>query len=254
MVAKRSDTRPTHRPALDHDAYSERAYILEEHGRYHASQLAPKLEEGNSKVGFASPSYDWVAVWNLPPLASCPQASTWCRANCYNGQARPDTYRVDQWWANFNACIEESSRVQTAILHQISLYRGIGAIRIHSSGDFYSNDYITLWINIVEATPNVSYWAYTRSWADSSLIGSLNRLRRLPSVQLFASHDSTMPSPPVGWRTSSVVDTDDAFETASNPDGDRSIRCPEEYGASPNCATCKYCLTPRSGGVWFTAH
>ena len=120
---RRSDTRPTHRPALDHDAYSERAYILEEHGRYRASQLAPKLEEGNSKVGFASPSYDWVAVWNLPPLASCPQASTWCRANCYNGQARPDTYRVDQWWANFNACIEESSRVQTAILHQISLYQ-----------------------------------------------------------------------------------------------------------------------------------
>lgn len=37
--------------------------------------------------------------------------------------------------------------------------------RIHSSGDFFSHEYAAAWIEICNQTPQVMYWAPTRTWA-----------------------------------------------------------------------------------------
>lgn len=37
--------------------------------------------------------------------------------------------------------------------------------RIHSSGDFFSHEYAEAWIEIANRTPEVTYWAPTRTWA-----------------------------------------------------------------------------------------
>jgi hypothetical protein len=36
-------------------------------------------------------------------------------------------------------------------------------IRIHDSGDFYSDDYVDAWLRIIRATPHVTFYAYTKS-------------------------------------------------------------------------------------------
>ena len=42
------------------------------------------------------------------------------------------------------------------------LKRGGSAVRIHDSGDFFSRDYLNLWIRIAEANPLILFYAYTK--------------------------------------------------------------------------------------------
>lgn len=37
------------------------------------------------------------------------------------------------------------------------------AIRIHASGDFFSQEYFDMWIKICNKNPNIEFWAYTKS-------------------------------------------------------------------------------------------
>ena len=49
------------------------------------------------------------------------------------------------------------------------------AVRIHMSGDFYSQDYFDMWLQICKENPNVEFWAYTKS-----LNYWVNRLHVIP--------------------------------------------------------------------------
>jgi hypothetical protein len=42
--------------------------------------------------------------------------------------------------------------------------RKVKVLRLHSSGDLYSQEYANKWIEIVKALPNVEFYAYTKSW------------------------------------------------------------------------------------------
>ena len=45
---------------------------------------------------------------------------------------------------------------------QRAVQRGAKAVRIHDSGDFYSEDYMLSWFRIAEAVPSVRFYAYTK--------------------------------------------------------------------------------------------
>ena len=68
------------------------------------------------------------------------------------------------------------------------------AVRIHMSGDFYSQEYFDMWLKICESNPNVEFWAYTKSvnyW--------VNRLNNIPdnltlTASLGGKHDSLIHS------------------------------------------------------------
>jgi len=59
-------------------------------------------------------------------------------------------------------------------------------IRIHSSGDFFSQEYFDMWLRVCRKNPNVKFWAFTKSiqfW--------VNRLDEIPSnLTLQASKGS----------------------------------------------------------------
>ena len=50
------------------------------------------------------------------------------------------------------------------------------AVRIHMSGDFYSQKYFDMWLQICEDNPEIEFWAYTKS-----LIYWVNRLNKIPN-------------------------------------------------------------------------
>jgi len=209
--------------------------------------LPPQLERGNSKTGSSGGRFRSVWVWNLPAAATCPGASDWCLGTCYNGDERPDVYNFGQWSENWSWAIHEPDRLAKSIRAQLASAPAPSAVRIHSSGDFYSEEYVNFWMAIVRATPSTVYWAYTRSWAVDHLRGSLENLRSMANLQLFASWDATMPDPPDGWRLSWVKSSDSAKPPSL-------LRCPEETHANTTCATCEHCLKPHSRGVWFSLH
>lgn len=208
------------------------------------------LSEGNSKTGRSGSFFSSVFVWNLPSVACCPGASHWCLSHCYTADERIDISPIREWADNWYWVESHPEVLKRVILNQIRQATPPVAVRLHSSGDFYSVAYIAFWETLVRETPSCSYWGYTRSWSTESLLTSLEALRHLPNVQLFASWDATMPPAPIGWRTATVVNTLDEGQYNRH----NSLSCPEELDGGPTCASCRFCITSDDRNVLFTLH
>lgn len=205
------------------------------------------LEEGNSKLGKSGRRFPAIRVWNLPPMATCPGRSEWCSKTCYNGDDRPTVFTNELWTNNWSMYLSDSERTRKLIDRYLLVLPEGSAIRVHSSGDFFSSSYIEWWSDIVSSHARLRFWAYTRSWTQDNMLADLSRLRGLANIQLFASWDSTMPSPPQGWRLSIIEGME------SNSAG-LILKCPEQYVGGPKCADCGYCIDSRDGNVQFATH
>ena len=137
-----------------------------------------------------------VYEWNLPSGFSCPFAVE-CLVKvdrvtgkfdnksksyrCYSAMQERFPAVREHRWKNFdflrNGGIPEIPKTATAV-------------RIHMSGDFYSQEYFDMWLKICELNPSVEFWAYTKSvnyW--------VNRLNDIPdnltlTASLGGKHDN----------------------------------------------------------------
>lgn len=226
--------------------------VTTEHGR-ELLEEAPVLEPGNRKTGTSGSLYAAMRVWNLPAIATCPAASPWCRRFCYNADPREDVFPLELWKRNMEWAEKRPDDLAEWLLMEIGRSPRPTGIRIHSSGDFFSARYVAMWNRVIAGSADVDFWAYTRSWAEPTLLGSLDALRKShKNLQLFASWDRTMPTAPLGWRLSLVLES--AADDAHNTSIHGSLSCPEEFRDGPNCASCGFCVQRHSGHVVFTAH
>jgi len=215
--------------------------------------VPPEMSPGNKKTGVTGTLFEKVLVWNLPPVATCPGASSWCLKNCYNADDRNDIFPIREWQENWSWAIHNLKKVKEKIISQLKECKKPTAVRIHSSGDFFSQEYVQFWEDIADSAPEVSFWAYTRSWMIADMLPELEKLRERKNVQLFASWDETMPQPPSGWRLAFVLDRPDSKISDRSP-AEKSITCPEQTGELPNCASCGFCISKRVGDVIFYLH
>lgn len=92
---------------------------------------------------------------------TCPGALG-CRGACY---AKQGSYT---WKATVAArkraldCTLTDTFVADAIA-DIKRMRGVGVVRIHDSGDYYSQEYLDKWIAIAQAFPDIIFYSYTKS-------------------------------------------------------------------------------------------
>jgi len=213
----------------------------------------PALARGNKKTGSSGAVFSAALVWNLPPVATCPGASAWCLNHCYCADPREDIYPIAEWLENWGWFEEDPHGLSRQILREISAAPRPVSVRIHSAGDFFSAEYIRFWGKILQVAGDAVFWAYTRSWVIPKLRDELAQLRRLPNVQLFASHDASMPPPPPGWRQSLVgANVADAETVAGKRPG--YIVCRQLDGTVPNCAACGICQSMTSQSVVFCVH
>jgi hypothetical protein len=219
-----------------------------------AGHEPPSLELGNRKTGRTGSRFATVLVWNLPAAASCPGASAWCRTHCYNADPRPDVFPVGRWLENWAWVVHAPERLRENILRQLEEATPPVAVRVHSSGDFFTAAYAEFWRHVSQLTPRVSYWAYTRSWTNPEIRAALDDLRAEPNFQLFASWDATMPPPPAGWRLAFVGTRTSAESISFMTHRGPSLSCPEEREKGPACASCGYCIAPQQGNVTFEPH
>lgn len=208
---------------------------------------APLFEPGNSKTGESSKIYERILVWNLPAIQTCPGASEWCKSHCYNGEDIVMKYPATKWIKNYSYFLSRPEELRNKLIATLNEIKLITAVRIHSSGDFFSSNYIKFWHEIIKASPNTYFWAYTRTWSIKKLLPYLERLRTSDNIQLFASWDETMPNPPEGWRKSFVYLPQKLTDY-------KGLICPEQSGLVPNCATCNYCIGKKEGNVYFVLH
>ncbi|WP_433274418.1 GP88 family protein [Actinosynnema sp. CS-041913] len=113
---------------------------------------------------------------------TCPAAGV-CAAVCY---ARHGTYRFPQVKAkherNLARILDDLPQWEADILAELAhpRFRGGVALRVHDSGDYFSDSYTLAWLRIARAVPDVLFYSYTKE---------VDRFRRLVE-----------PDPPANFR------------------------------------------------------
>lgn len=211
------------------------------------------LENGNDKTGNRGNIFDKIFVWNLPPVITCPGISDWCRKNCYNADDRYEKFPVFKWCENLWWVLNDKKKLYEKISLQLKEWeKKKTAVRIHSSGDFFSKDYIAFWKDIIHKNPDIYFWAYTRSWAVDELVDDIIELNTLNNMKLILSWDQTMAHPIDGFTKSIVYSTNEEINLALETKN--GIVCPEQYGLVSSCADCGICILGNLSNIYFVLH
>lgn len=107
-------------------------------------------------------SFGLPAFKSLDGFKVCP-GSGFCAEPCYAQQARytlPDAIRTRETnLAIVRASLPLFERLATHDLERIK----VRSIRLHDSGDFYSQEYLDSWFSIMRQFPAKSFYCYTKS-------------------------------------------------------------------------------------------
>lgn len=123
-------------------------------------QIRPHISEGNRKMGD-------IPSWSLPSGKTCsPEACKYCFKNCY-------AQRIERRLANVrNAYAENLEMLETdpaRVFRKIDNYmRDMDPprrFRAHVSGDFYSCEYLLMWVTLSQRNPKVKILAFTKQFA-----------------------------------------------------------------------------------------
>jgi hypothetical protein len=156
-------------------------------------------EPSNKKLGFGIRSF------SIPTLTFCPGKTAVCAAGCYAERGRMVFSRMRARLATL-ATMTLSPRFASNVVREIT-ETGIGVVRVHVAGDFYSAEYVDKWTAIAVKQPRTIFFAYTRSWRDPAILPSLKKFAKVKNVRLWWSEDvETGPSPPTaGVRVAFTV-------------------------------------------------
>jgi len=144
--------------------------------KYKGGFITPKrLTNDNGKL-------HGILTFDLPAVLSCPNCAS-CKSTCYALQAQmqyPDT-RVFRL-TNFHLATFNLNKLQTLIEAQLS-GTSIKVVRLHSSGDFFSQKYIDMWANIISKFPKKRFYTYSKvkKMFDFSYITSLTNFNLITS-------------------------------------------------------------------------
>lgn len=189
------------------------------------------LKNNNSKLGKGS----YIYSFDLPAVVSCPDSST-CFKTCYANKSffifsttkKSNTY-------NYALALNDIEYLQKELIKEIK-FKGIRCIRIHSSGDFFSESYFLMWCNIAKKFPELKIFTYTKTPdIDLNLIPS-----NLNIINSFISYDNK--------KYLNYGSYDSMKKLAKNVKG---LLCPITKGnhlkndklKALTCAVCKYCIT-----------
>ena len=119
---------------------------------------------------------DGIFTWTLPALAAklstgknllvCPSAGV-CAQLCY---ARSGTYNFSNvkkaHTRNLELIVDDPEGWKNQLTNELKAkrYQGGKSVRIHDSGDFFTEQYFLLWLDIAKENPHVFFYAYTKKY------------------------------------------------------------------------------------------
>ena len=200
---------------------------------------------------------------------SCPGATTVCETICYAGKLERvfkgmrvvmtenletmESLRGRQGIEALSALIDEFER-------ECEKWNAEKIFRIHHDGDFFNLHYAGQWAVVMSMHPDVTFWAYTRSF---HLVGMF---RNVPNFTLYLSVDEANLSEAIEtysanpWvKLAALGKTFNDAKALLTAMGAKGARCPELNGALPliskdggACKTCGLCVYGR-GNVLFSS-
>jgi len=114
-----------------------------------------RLSTGNSKLDKSILIFDLTAG----KLGSCDRNCP----KCYAIKAQVQYSYTKLYRAiNFELAKNYSDYLERLITIQINKTKSCKTVRIHSSGDFFSQEYIDMWNRIIKDFPTIKFYAYTK--------------------------------------------------------------------------------------------
>jgi hypothetical protein len=216
------------------------------------------LTPGNKKLGGH-------LIWGfgLPSgtLKLCPGMSPACRSVCYAVRVqgfRPQAAKLYRRNLRLAKRKDFVRRIRAFLICE-----GIRVVRIHTGGEFATVRYARKWLRIVERSPRVRFFTYTRAWRIPAIAEVLERMSQLPNMVLWysADRDTGLPEtiPPkvrIAWLVTKPdehvpVDADLVFRSQSlrkthAVELDGVPICPAENGqpTPTTCDRCRICWRP----------
>lgn len=121
----------------------------------------------NTKLSGSNENYLF-AHFSLPAIQTCPNAGK-CKTGCYATQGNYRFPSVQKSYAsNLKATqdLDVFKQTMQRELERLDLKaKKEGkylAVRIHTSGDFYSKDYFDTWVDLSFQFPEITFYAYTK--------------------------------------------------------------------------------------------
>jgi hypothetical protein len=195
-----------------------------------------KSGKSNKKLGGLVRKGMWKGLpifsLTLEERSTCPpHCEQW--SNCY-GNNMPFAHRYD----HNNAWFE---RALTSNLVELSQKHEQGfVVRLHVLGDFYSEDYVAFWFNMMVCIPRLRVFGYTHHRANS------------PIGKRISNLNVTFPD---RWRVRFSDDPSVEFrsEVVASAQQAKGVVCPEQQGKAASCGDCAYCWHS-SKPVYFLEH
>jgi hypothetical protein len=194
------------------------------------------LIRGNSKMGLQ------VALFNLPPVKTC-TPTHWClhgrggRPACYalrNNYVLPNVVRS----AEERLAFSQTEGFVEAMIAAIQVAH-VRFFRFHSSGDFYSADYVRRVMAIAAACPETLFRTTTRRRRFGA---ALRKLNELPNFIVRESLDEEKPTPMMGLPFAALVHLPVVQETTN------VIHCPND------CVACGHQCWKDPSSMAFAEH
>lgn len=181
-----------------------------------------------------------VFTFNLLARLTCPGMTRWCAKNCYACHGNFTYSNVvngqDRRWSSTQ---DLDLFIETMVIEcKMALLKGEKAIRIHSSGDFYSIDYFLAWLEIANQVPDMAFFAFTKNWRLPWFREYLDLANNIDNFSLWFSFD-----PSCEWDqyldNKKVAFVNDPKETYSFSVPEPN--CLKQLDKTQNCNTCGKC-------------
>ena len=140
------------------------------------------IGNGNRKIGL-------IPSWSLPNTETCNKRLVkYCAKKCYANKIRMLFPNVWDMWKH-NLWMLENNPVLTELLIRKFLYMALPQVmRLHVSGDFYSQEYLDMWIRIAGDNPNTVFYGYSK-------MDGIDHARLPGNLRILRSQWPGMPAP-----------------------------------------------------------
>lgn len=215
------------------------------------------IGEGNTKLGAD------IHTWSIPPIHTCPGSSELCRDLCYGTEGFYRYFSNDRVLYR-NWIFSQRADFPTWIGEKIRRMK-IRIFRVHGVGDFYSPDYASKWLDVMDTHRHVTFFLFSRSHTVPTIAPYLESMSTLPNAYIWYSLDRHMQIPscvPPRVRlaymlTDQETEIPEGIDLAFRDDAHlrgqvlKKIRgvqiCPYEQGVERQvritCSKCKWCFT-----------
>lgn len=142
------------------------------------------LTPGNRKLGGRR-------IWGfgLPSgtLDLCPGMSATCQTHCY--AVAFERYRPAAAAAYRRNLARSRRRDFVLRLRAFLIAHSVSVVRVHIGGDFFSAEYARKWFLIVQRSPRVRFYFYTRVWRVPAIRAVVEEMATLPNCVVWYSCD-----------------------------------------------------------------